>query len=432
MLIPRLTKIGLILAAGLLIACDAGDEPTTSTPDIAVDETARRANGGKADFIPKGSCEDACGKKTKKGNCYCDEVCEKYGDCCLDKVEICDAGGCTSDDECAAGEYCAQVQCITTPCPALCTPQQEEGTPCNLNVQCQEGLLCLDGVCAPAPPKCKRTGCSGQVCAFEDVITTCEYKPEYACYDEPGASCGLLDDGTCGWTLSGEAQQCMDKHTCGLIMCTLWCEHGFQVDDNGCEICACKPAPEEGCNTDADCGEGQFCQDIVCITTPCNKPCVDKAGEGGDCGADNECKDGLSCVEGVCSAACNPVMCELFCENGFKVDENGCEICECNKPACFTTGCSGQICSDKDVITTCEFKPEYACYKAEGATCEKQANGACGWTIEGQAAQCFEDFAEPKSACEGFCGGKSPEGCWCDQWCAAYGDCCPDKKATCN
>ena len=30
------------------------------------------------------------------------------------------------------------------------------------------------------------------------------------------------------------------------------------------------------------------------------------------------------------------------------------------------------------MITTCEYKSEYACY--EKARCEKQADGKCGWT----------------------------------------------------
>jgi len=46
--------------------------------------------------------------------------------------------------------------------------------------------------------------------------------------------------------------------------------------------------------------------------------------------------------------------------------------------SCRPTGCSSQVCSDRDVVTTCEFQPEYACYKE--AVCERQSNGACGWT----------------------------------------------------
>ena len=46
--------------------------------------------------------------------------------------------------------------------------------------------------------------------------------------------------------------------------------------------------------------------------------------------------------------------------------------------ACRPTGCSQQVCADTDVVTTCEFKPEYACYTK--AVCERQKNGGCGWT----------------------------------------------------
>ena len=57
--------------------------------------------------------------------------------------------------------------------------------------------------------------------------------------------------------------------------------------------------------------------------------------------------------------------------------------------ACIKTGCSGTICADagKDVITTCEMKPEYACYQQ--ATCEKQPDGACGWTPSAELTACL-------------------------------------------
>lgn len=47
---------------------------------------------------------------------------------------------------------------------------------------------------------------------------------------------------------------------------------------------------------------------------------------------------------------------------------------------CIKTGCSSTVCAEAghDVITTCEFKSEYACYQQ--ATCERQSDGKCGWT----------------------------------------------------
>jgi hypothetical protein len=57
---------------------------------------------------------------------------------------------------------------------------------------------------------------------------------------------------------------------------------------------------------------------------------------------------------------------------------------------CRTTGCSGQICSDRDVVTTCEFRPEYACY--DFAVCERQASGECGWTHTAESQSCLSQF----------------------------------------
>ncbi|HTK05397.1 MAG TPA: Gmad2 immunoglobulin-like domain-containing protein [Candidatus Eisenbacteria bacterium] len=55
--------------------------------------------------------------------------------------------------------------------------------------------------------------------------------------------------------------------------------------------------------------------------------------------------------------------------------------------SCRRTGCSGELCSDKDVASTCVFKPEYACYR--DAVCERQATGACGWTPSPALQRCL-------------------------------------------
>ncbi|HEX5966506.1 MAG TPA: hypothetical protein VFY51_11270, partial [Pyrinomonadaceae bacterium] len=57
-----------------------------------------------------------------------------------------------------------------------------------------------------------------------------------------------------------------------------------------------------------------------------------------------------------------------------------------NKP-CFKTGCSSQVCADEEVITTCEYRSEYDCYKT--AKCERQANGKCGFTETPELRRCL-------------------------------------------
>jgi hypothetical protein len=56
---------------------------------------------------------------------------------------------------------------------------------------------------------------------------------------------------------------------------------------------------------------------------------------------------------------------------------------------CFVGGCSSQLCSDTEgLVSTCEFREEYACYRESFATCEKQSNGHCGWTQSGELQAC--------------------------------------------
>ncbi|HTK60041.1 MAG TPA: hypothetical protein VL283_02445 [Candidatus Baltobacteraceae bacterium] len=54
---------------------------------------------------------------------------------------------------------------------------------------------------------------------------------------------------------------------------------------------------------------------------------------------------------------------------------------------CRRTGCSGQLCADQDMVSTCEYRPEYACYK--DAACERQADGKCGWTPSAALTACL-------------------------------------------
>jgi heat shock protein HslJ len=56
--------------------------------------------------------------------------------------------------------------------------------------------------------------------------------------------------------------------------------------------------------------------------------------------------------------------------------------------ACFTGGCSGEICSDRDdVVSTCIWQEEFACYQK--SVCERQATGKCGWTETAELRACI-------------------------------------------
>jgi hypothetical protein len=54
---------------------------------------------------------------------------------------------------------------------------------------------------------------------------------------------------------------------------------------------------------------------------------------------------------------------------------------------CIKTGCSSQVCAEEEVMTTCEWRPEYECYRR--ARCERQANLQCGFTQTPELTTCL-------------------------------------------
>lgn len=56
---------------------------------------------------------------------------------------------------------------------------------------------------------------------------------------------------------------------------------------------------------------------------------------------------------------------------------------------CEAGGCSGQLCGEvgADLISTCEYLEEYACYR--DARCERQSDGRCAWTETAALTECI-------------------------------------------
>lgn len=62
----------------------------------------------------------------------------------------------------------------------------------------------------PVQKECYVGGCSSQLCGEEPgMMSTCEYREEYACYQS--AICERQTDGKCGWTETEELMACLGK-----------------------------------------------------------------------------------------------------------------------------------------------------------------------------------------------------------------------------
>jgi hypothetical protein len=97
-----------------------------------------------------------------------------------------------------------------------------------------------------------------------------------------------------------------------------------------------------------------------------------------------------------------------------------------SRPPCVRAGCSSHLCVEgnwegtSDVITTCEWRQEYACYR--NATCARQWNGQCGWTQTPQVRSCLRNpprliDVEPnvcrKTGCGDMCASNDINTVWC-------------------
>lgn len=115
----------------------------------------------------------------------------------------------------------------------------------------------------------------------------------------------------------------------------------------------------------------------------------------------------------------------------------GSDVVVGNGDPCVVTGCSGQICADADVASTCEWTEAYACYQKFG-TCGRDAAGQCGWEHTAELDACLADPGGDTCNADSDCAAESCLVCG-DGSCATSacvgGQCqlsCPPDPGQCN
>lgn len=228
---------------------------------------------------------------------------------------------------------------------------------------------------------------------------------------------------------------------------------------------ATEPATSPSADGDDDRGPLGKADQIGSCEAPEGEPSFCGGKSDGNCWCDELCEGFGDCCDdhaSVCEddGGCEPVLCELFCENGFATDEDGCEVCSCEPdPMIPCGGFAGFVCPEglecvdipddgchpdmggADCLGMCveptgctaadcgpaPGAPNFECSDGEtigGPACTEGDDGECGWV--------FVECPDEGPTCEGACGGPADGGaCWCDDLCEQFGDCCDDFTDAC-
>ncbi|MEM6995088.1 MAG: hypothetical protein AAF721_31535 [Myxococcota bacterium] len=249
----------ILVSAAMTLLATACDEATTARDAVQTQDDAGRGGLGKADHL-EGFCgavdgeeAAACGGPAPVGNCWCDESCVDYGDCCVDSFDACGVGEpqpavsqCLADAHCEAGQQCSGGVCV-----GVALPDCDDGSSlsqfCDIKPGCDDGQVaavinscfqCVDELTCepPAPETCDdgsslsqfcdiKPGCDdGQVAAvinscFQCVdALTCEPPAPETCDDGSSLSqfCDIkpvCDAGEVAAVI-GSCFQCVDAVTC--------------------------------------------------------------------------------------------------------------------------------------------------------------------------------------------------------------------------
>ena len=122
------------------------------------------------------------------------------------------------------------------------------------------------------------------------------------------------------------------------------------------------------------------------------------------------------------------------------LQDSGCDAGEvCDMSVCHSNCPDGMICPavcwGECVESDLQFCGGFAGIECpEGQVCVDNPNDDCDPANGGADCGGFcEDAPEPDpNSCEGSCGEQAAGGCWCDDLCSVYGDCCDDVEVACN
>ena len=205
--------------------------------DCDADHWCRDTQDGGTECTPYQIEGESCGGFVPfwlQTKCLPGLLCEDQNPDIADEPGICvdpDAGlnVCEADDECTFTKYSMMVtqesDCFCPMCPFWPVSNAEHNArhsawsehcsqwelenPCPVPSCMDPGeTVCMEGQCVEAPGDCFTTGCSAEICADMEIMSTCDIQPWYACLEM--TSCGNFgENGTCAWEMTTEFEACL-------------------------------------------------------------------------------------------------------------------------------------------------------------------------------------------------------------------------------
>jgi hypothetical protein len=251
---------------------------------------------------------------------------------------------------------------------------------------------------------CQDPNCNRQVCGLEGdkellcIGKKCIPPEEEIPLEDPEPICG---NHICERNESVEESNEHCPEDC--VVCVVYdppeCPNGKIVwggkDKFGCHLPPICVVTEKVCEVDEDCPKPKCgvsrCIENECKITELTTECEEGCKEGKT--RKRKCKDGSEIITAVCSAnewvetgndcpekKCQPILCTLYCEYGYKKDSQGCEICECNPPPETTTTTiegATTTTTSRETTTTTEL------YCPTMLTCDPEDPCFSGWELCG-------------------------------------------------
>jgi eight-cysteine-cluster-containing protein len=270
-------------------------------------------------------------------------------------------GSCTPGDTKTADDGCNTCQC------------DDGGTWSCTEIACE---TCTDGETQDAGDGCN-------TCICQDGQWTCT-----AAYCGPFCPEPVTYEGTCVQQVvyvEGDGGECCEMPD----PCSV--PDGLKAYNTKKECEAPEPACPAPVAYEGDCAQvityGRSADGLCCeYPTPCSLPeGVEAYPTLAACEAGSQ-----TCTEGDTQPAgdgCNTCTCQA--DGSWACTKIGCQPGSCRTDDdCVVTGCSGQLCAAAPTASTCEFLPEYACYRDDVTSCRCN-DGVCGWAQTDALATCL-------------------------------------------